>query len=63
MVEESGSRGHHYKKYFQIIFTLSINLCDQDVIGKYYINEEDSQGRHTNQSILFCDMDFIDEDK
>ena len=38
-------------------------MCDQDVIDKYEINEEEYQGSHNNQSILLCDLDVIDEDK
>ena len=63
MEEESGSRGKNYKEDFQIVFAWSINLSGQDVIDKDYIDEEDSQGSCTNQSILLSYMDAIDDNK
>ena len=46
-----------------ILITQIYTLSDQDVIDKDDINKEDSQYIRTNQSILFCDLNVIDEDK
>ena len=37
-------------------------MCDQDIIDEDEIIKEDSQGSRTNQIILLCDLDVIEED-